>query len=69
MPEVAGEAALLVDPKDPKDIGKAMQQIASDANLRQELVKKGKLRLKRFSWDKTAEIIYSKLQELVYKEH
>lgn len=61
MPEVAGEAALLVDPFDPKDIAKAMKMIASDKRLSQSLVEKGRQRKKDFSWDKSAKIISDEL--------
>jgi glycosyltransferase involved in cell wall biosynthesis len=68
MPEVAGEAALLVDPTDPEDIGKAMEQIVSESKLSAELIKRGKTRLESFSWQQTADIIYSKLSELASTE-
>ena len=55
MPEVVGEAALLVDPYDVSDIGKAMKKIRSDPKLRKTLVQKGKVRRQKFSWKKSAE--------------
>ncbi|NOR88439.1 MAG: glycosyltransferase, partial [Bacteroidales bacterium] len=41
MPEVAGDAALLVDPFSPEDIAKALSRIATDTKLRESLIKKG----------------------------
>lgn len=54
LPEVAGDAALLTDPEDPQAIAHGIKRMLSDANLRQELVRKGKLRAARFTWERTA---------------
>jgi glycosyltransferase involved in cell wall biosynthesis len=54
MPEVAGGAALLVDPTSVEQIARAMEQIVSDAALRQQLRDKGLTRSAEFSWPSTA---------------
>lgn len=54
MPEVAGGAALLVNPFDPGNIKDAMLQIVTDEHLRTELIKKGFARAPQFSWENTA---------------
>lgn len=54
MAEVAGEAALLVDPYDLNDIARAMERIHADAALRADLVRRGFERVKMFSWPKAA---------------
>jgi glycosyltransferase involved in cell wall biosynthesis len=54
LPEVAGNAALLVDPQDFVEIGEAVLQIITDENLRQTLIKRGKERANLFSWETTA---------------
>lgn len=54
MPEISGDAALLVDPTSIEEISQAMIKIATDKNLRQELVVKGAKRYKDFSWGKAA---------------
>ncbi len=54
LPEVAGKAALLVDPYNIKEIAMAMNKVFSDADLREEMVKKGFENVKRFSWEKCA---------------
>jgi glycosyltransferase involved in cell wall biosynthesis len=51
---VAGDAALLVDPRDPEAIAGAMEELLSDESRRSELVHKGKLRSGKFTWEKTA---------------
>lgn len=54
LPEVAGEAALLVDPDQPTDIFLAMKEALTDNDLRNTLVAKGKKRAARFNWERTA---------------
>lgn len=53
-PEVAGNAAELVDPKDTKDIARGIDKVLSDHSYRQSLITNGYFRLKQFSWDKAA---------------
>lgn len=64
MPEVAGDAALLADPADPSSIKEQLLKISSDPKIQEEFIQKGFDRLKKFKWENTAEIIYSKLSEL-----
>jgi glycosyltransferase involved in cell wall biosynthesis len=54
IPEVAGGAALFVDPRDTEGIAKAMGKLAGDKNLRAELSEKGKKQAKKFNWEKCA---------------
>jgi glycosyltransferase involved in cell wall biosynthesis len=54
LPEVAGQAAVYFDPHDIRDIKTAMKNILFDASLSQNLITKGKGRLKDFSWEKCA---------------
>ena len=54
LPEVAGDAALFVNPDNPIDLVDAILQIISDSNLRRELIEKGHERAKLFSWERTA---------------
>ena len=55
MPEVAGDAALTVDPYNVEEIANAMQRLTEDLDLRQQLVKNGFRRVKKFSWQSAAE--------------
>ncbi len=55
LPEVGGDAALYFDPKDDSDLVKKMTHIINNQKLRQELIKKGKDRYKKFSWKNLAE--------------
>ena len=54
MPEVAGDAALLVDPLDVNDLAAKMLDLAGSGDLRRALREKGIARAAQFSWDKTA---------------
>ncbi|MBS1650839.1 MAG: glycosyltransferase family 4 protein [Bacteroidetes bacterium] len=58
MPEVAGEAALYVNPFEINEIAKAMQEIASNEALRKSLIEKGKLQKQKFSWDNAADLLW-----------
>ena len=59
MPEVAGDAALLVDPLSVEAIADAMGRISDDASLRDALIVKGRHRKDLFSWDRTATLLWS----------
>jgi glycosyltransferase involved in cell wall biosynthesis len=50
LPEVVGDAAVLVNPTDPEELAGAMDQVLSDPDLRRSLVQKGSKRAKEFSW-------------------
>ena len=53
-PEVAGDAALLVNPYSVKEIAEAMERIIRDEKLREELSKKGIKRAREFTWEQNA---------------
>ncbi len=55
MPEVAGNAALLVDPYQPDSIADAMQQLAGKPQFRQQLIQLGREQITHFSWTQTAQ--------------
>lgn len=61
MPEVAGDAALLVDPLSVDAIADAMRRVAEDDDLRDELIAKGRGRKDVFSWDRTATLLWESL--------
>ena len=54
LPEVVGDAGILVDPFDPNAIAGAMKKLISDSNLRAELTARGMARAKLFDWRETA---------------
>lgn len=63
MPEVAGDAALLVDPLSVDAIADAMSRIEGDEALRASLIEKGRARKELFSWDRTATLLWDSLMK------
>jgi glycosyltransferase involved in cell wall biosynthesis len=61
LPEVAGDAALLVDPTSVEQIAVAMRQVISDSSLRRQLREKGLARAVQFSWKSTAARVHETL--------
>lgn len=55
MPEIAGNAGLMVDPYDADGIYSAMEEVLANSRLRETMIKKGLEKAGRFSWSKTAE--------------
>ncbi len=66
MPEVAGDAALLVDPFSVDSIEKAMSSIFSNQTLRNELILKGRKRKLDFDWDKTASALWESVMKTIH---
>ncbi len=62
MPEVAGAAALLVDPLSVGDLVLAMQKIYREKSVRKNLVTAGKTQREKFSWEKATEQTYAILK-------
>jgi glycosyltransferase involved in cell wall biosynthesis len=67
MPEIAGNAAAIVDPFKPDEILAAIERILADEKFRNELCEKGIERAKLFSWRNMA-VKYLELYEEVYAE-
>ena len=64
LPEVAGDAGLLVDPHSPEDISRAMERLFTDAALRRELSEKGPAQAHKFSWQAATERYVTLLNSL-----
>ena len=54
LPEVAGGAAVLIDPFQVDDLASAVDQVVGDGALREDLIQKGFSRAAQFSWERTA---------------
>lgn len=65
MPEVAQDAALLVDPFSVESIANAMLYIYKDEDMRNKLIQKGRKRKQDFSWDKTATALWESIEKAV----
>jgi glycosyltransferase involved in cell wall biosynthesis len=64
MPEVGGEAALIIDPYSTDSIKNAMLQLHEDARFRSALIEKGRNHRNRFSWDRTAERFWNSIEKI-----
>lgn len=65
MPEVAGDAALLVDPFSVQSITDAMMKISSDEVFRKTLIEKGKKRAENFTWQKSADRLWASIEKVL----
>jgi glycosyltransferase involved in cell wall biosynthesis len=62
LPEVAGDAAVYVDPMDVDSIAAGIQRVADDPRLRAELTARGRLRAAQFDWQRTAQETWQVLE-------
>jgi glycosyltransferase involved in cell wall biosynthesis len=65
LPEVAGGAALLVDPASDEEIAAALERLSNDAGLREKLAVLGKKRAAGFNWAKAVARTVDVYRELV----
>ncbi|MQL52259.1 glycosyltransferase [Desulfofundulus thermobenzoicus] len=65
LPEVAGDAAVLVDPYDTEAIATALQRMAEDEELQRALREKGLARAREFSWERCARETLGVFEEVV----
>lgn len=63
LPEIAGDGALLINPKDIKQIAEAMEKILSNCSMREQLSARALNRAGIFSWRKTAELTLKAYEE------
>jgi glycosyltransferase involved in cell wall biosynthesis len=66
LPEIAGDAALLVDPGSPEALAHAISRVLTDGELRRGLIGRGKRRVTRFTWAKFTPEIVRVLREVRY---
>jgi glycosyltransferase involved in cell wall biosynthesis len=67
MPEVAGDAALLVDPTDPEDIALKMHQLYKDEALRARLIQNAPAQVAKFNWQSSADKLWDCMMRCVEK--
>lgn len=65
LPEVYGDAALAVNPSSTNEIEDAMQVIVSNKELRNNLVERGKIQLQKYSWQKTADLLWQSMLKTI----
>lgn len=64
VPEVAGDAAMLVDPTSEKSIADALLRVLQDEPLRRQLIERGRAQARKFGWDDTVQKTLSVYAEL-----
>jgi glycosyltransferase involved in cell wall biosynthesis len=65
LPEIAGDAALLVNPNSIDEIAAAMNHIVTNSALRTALIEKGREQRKKFSWNKSAALLWSSIERAI----
>lgn len=65
LPEIAGDAAIFASPESPGSIRDAMIRIVREKGLREELIEKGRIRRKLFSWDGTASKLWDSMNKVM----
>ena len=69
LPEVAGKAALLVDPKNTAALASAIGRLLEDASLRERLIAMGLDQVRRFSWERAAQETLAVLDNAAGAKH
>ena len=65
LPEIAGDAALLIDPENTDELGQKLRQLAASVELRNELAAQGRTHASQFTWAKAARETWAVYQELI----
>ncbi len=69
LPEVAGDAALLVNPENVFDIAAGIREVLTNESLRAELIERGRRRARQFSWERTACQVLEIYREVAARRH
>ena len=69
LPEIAGEAGVLVDPHHPEAIVRGIATVLSNRQLQEQMREKGYRQAQKFSWQRTAEATYHVYQEVYENRH
>src|SRR5437867_6214021 len=64
LPEVAGDAAILVDPYDPTAIADGIERVLTDADVRRDLRNRGLARARQFSWEQSVRRVHDIYREI-----
>ena len=65
LPEVVGDAALLINPLDPDSIANGLRRVLTDSSLREELRTKGFAQARKYSWDRSVRHVRKIYGEIV----
>jgi glycosyltransferase involved in cell wall biosynthesis len=65
LSEVGGDAVLYADPEQPSQIAWAMQKISTNENLRRTLIEKGTRQKDKFSWERSAGLLWESIEKVL----
>ncbi|PID92286.1 MAG: glycosyltransferase [Bacteroidetes bacterium] len=65
LPEIADEAAIYASPDSPASIRDAMMRLLREPGLREQLIEKGRSRRTGYSWDHTAEMLWTSIEKVL----
>ena len=65
MPEVAGDAALLIDPFNSESIAEALYKAYQYESIREGLIQRGRKRKDLYSWQRTADLLWESIQKAI----
>lgn len=65
LPEIAGDAAIYAEPDSPGSIRDGMIRIVREGGLRRTMIERGRERRKQYSWDHTAEMLWSSIRQVL----
>ena len=65
LPEVVGDAALICSPSDYEKVAENMNHIATNEELRNSLIEKGRLQRQKFSWQLTSERLWNCIENAI----
>jgi len=68
LPEVVGDGALKVDPRDVDEMAEGIKRLATDEELRSELTRSGRERAGEFTWERAAQGVLSVFEELASQD-
>jgi glycosyltransferase involved in cell wall biosynthesis len=68
LPEIVGDAGLLINPYNTKELTDAIERVIKDEGLRAEMITKGFEQAKKFSWRRASEIIYNTFNRVGEKD-
>jgi glycosyltransferase involved in cell wall biosynthesis len=64
VPEIVGEAAILINPLDTDEMANAIKRVIGDSILREELIKRGITHAKQYTWNNTAKLTWKILKSV-----
>lgn len=69
MQEIANEAALYAEPESPADIAEKMMLLYKDEKLRGQLIEKGRVTVKQYSWEQSAERLWQSIEKAIQQNN